>query len=141
MSEQNRPTFQELETITQIVLTMDAARALLQESHAVPPQIDYDMDGGAAYVVSADAFDMLRRLAHTRHVMQCRAELVRDLTEAGFECRPIVAGNFAKNEVMAHFDYEVHGTLKNADYIDQHGLFVGNHHYPIPEAVEALSRL
>ncbi|WP_136635761.1 DegT/DnrJ/EryC1/StrS family aminotransferase [Pseudooceanicola onchidii] len=70
-----------------------------------------------------------------------RADLVRDLTAAGFECRPIVAGNFAKNEVMAHFDYEVHGTLKNADYIDQHGLFVGNHHYPIPEAVEALSRL
>lgn len=70
-----------------------------------------------------------------------RAELVRDLTEAGFECRPIVAGNFAKNEVMRFFDHEIHGTLKNADYIDAHGLFVGNHHYPLNDAIEALSRI
>jgi len=70
-----------------------------------------------------------------------RAELIRDLTEAGFECRPIVAGNFAKNEVMKYFDYEIHGRLENADYIDACGLFVGNHHYPIPEAVEALTRI
>lgn len=70
-----------------------------------------------------------------------RAELVRDLTEAGFECRPIVAGNFAKNEVMRFFDHEIHGTLKNADYIDANGLFVGNHHYPLNDAIEALSRI
>jgi CDP-6-deoxy-D-xylo-4-hexulose-3-dehydrase len=70
-----------------------------------------------------------------------RAELVRDLTEAGFECRPIVAGNFAKNEVMRFFDHEIHGALKNADYIDANGLFVGNHHYPLNDAIEALSRI
>lgn len=70
-----------------------------------------------------------------------RASLVRKLTDAGFECRPIVAGNFAKNEVMKYFDYEIHGTLRNADYIDTHGLFVGNHHYPIPEAIAALAGL
>ena len=67
-----------------------------------------------------------------------RADFVRELTDLGFECRPIVGGNFAKNEVMRHFDYSIHGELKNADYIDQNGLFVGNHHYPIDEAVEAL---
>lgn len=70
-----------------------------------------------------------------------RADLVRDLTEAGFECRPIVAGNFAKNEVMVHFDHSIHGDLVNADYIDRNGLFVGNHHYPIDEAVEALTTI
>jgi CDP-6-deoxy-D-xylo-4-hexulose-3-dehydrase len=70
-----------------------------------------------------------------------RADLVKQLAAAGFECRPIVAGNFAKNEVMKYFDYDIHGTLTNADYIDAHGLFVGNHHYPIPEAVEALAAL
>ncbi|WP_375172777.1 DegT/DnrJ/EryC1/StrS family aminotransferase [Pseudooceanicola sp.] len=70
-----------------------------------------------------------------------RADLVRDLTEAGFECRPIVAGNFAKNEVLRYFDYEIHGTLKNADYIDANGLFVGNHHYPLNDAIEALSKI
>ena len=70
-----------------------------------------------------------------------RADFVKKLTAAGFECRPIVAGNFAKNEVMKYFDYDIHGTLKNADYIDQFGLFVGNHHYPTPEAVDALAAL
>ena len=67
-----------------------------------------------------------------------RKDLVVKLNALGFECRPIVAGNFAKNEVLKYFDSEVHGTLKNAEHIDQNGLFVGNHHYPIPEAVEVL---
>jgi CDP-6-deoxy-D-xylo-4-hexulose-3-dehydrase len=70
-----------------------------------------------------------------------RGKLVARLNELGFECRPIVAGNFAKNEVVRYFDSEVHGTLANADHIDQNGVFVGNHHYPIDEAVEALSLL
>ncbi|MEQ3669423.1 MAG: pyridoxamine 5-phosphate oxidase, partial [Pseudophaeobacter sp.] len=70
-----------------------------------------------------------------------RADLVKQLLAKGFECRPIVAGNFAKNQVMQYFDYEIHGSLTNADYIDANGLFVGNHHYPIPEAVAALAEI
>ena len=70
-----------------------------------------------------------------------RKALVVKLNELGFECRPIVAGNFAKNEVVKYFDSEVHGTLKNAEHIDQNGLFVGNHHYPMPEAFVALAKL
>jgi CDP-6-deoxy-D-xylo-4-hexulose-3-dehydrase len=70
-----------------------------------------------------------------------RKSLVVKLNELGFECRPIVAGNFAKNEVVKYFDSEVYGTLKNADHIDQNGLFIGNHHFPFPEAFAALSKL
>lgn len=70
-----------------------------------------------------------------------RKSLVSKLNAAGFECRPIVAGNFAKNEVVKYFDSEIHGTLKNADHVDQNGLFVGNHHYPMPEAFTALAEL
>ena len=70
-----------------------------------------------------------------------RKALVQKLQDIGFECRPIVAGNFAKNEVVKYFDSEVHGNLKNADHIDQNGLFVGNHHFPIPEAIAALANL
>lgn len=70
-----------------------------------------------------------------------RAELVAKLDEVGFECRPIVAGNFAKNPVMQHIPHEIHGPLTNAEYIDAHGFFVGNHHYPIPEAVEFLAAI
>lgn len=69
-----------------------------------------------------------------------REEVVADLTRAGFECRPIVAGNFTKNEVMKYVDHEIHGTLKNADLVDRSGLFIGNHHYPIDEAIETLAR-
>jgi CDP-4-dehydro-6-deoxyglucose reductase, E1 len=70
-----------------------------------------------------------------------RKGLVVKLNELGFECRPIVAGNFAKNEVVKYFDLEVHGILKNAEYVDQNGLFVGNHHYPIPDAFVALEQI
>lgn len=70
-----------------------------------------------------------------------RKGLVFRLNELGFECRPIVAGNFAKNEVVKYFDSEVHGELKNAEYIDKNGLFVGNHHYPICEAIATLGAL
>jgi len=70
-----------------------------------------------------------------------RKALVEKLNELGFQCRPIVAGNFAKNEVVKYFDSEVHGILKNADHIDQNGLFIGNHHYPIPEVFAALAKL
>lgn len=70
-----------------------------------------------------------------------RKALVNDLRALGFECRPVVAGNFAKNPVVQYFDHEIHGELRNASYVDTHGLFVGNHAHPIPEAVDALSRI
>jgi CDP-6-deoxy-D-xylo-4-hexulose-3-dehydrase len=70
-----------------------------------------------------------------------RKALVMKLTDLGFECRPIVTGNFAKNEVVKYFNSEIHGQLSNAEYIDQNGLFIGNHHYPIPDAFSALSTL
>ncbi|SDS34799.1 CDP-6-deoxy-D-xylo-4-hexulose-3-dehydrase [Pseudomonas asplenii] len=69
-----------------------------------------------------------------------RKVLVSKLTAFGFECRPIVAGNFAKNEVVKYFDSEVHGVLKNSEHIDQFGLFIGNHHYATPEAFEILAK-
>lgn len=67
-----------------------------------------------------------------------RSILVQKLNNLGFECRPIVAGNFAKNEVMKYFDSETPFSLNNATHIDTHGLFVGNHHYPISEAIHSL---
>lgn len=70
-----------------------------------------------------------------------RKMLAARLNDLGFECRPIVAGNFAKNEVVKYFDSEVSGTLNNAEHIDKNGVFVGNHHYPIPEAIAELAKL
>ena len=70
-----------------------------------------------------------------------RNELVSKLNHLGFELRPIVTGNFLKNDVIKFFDYEVHGDLKNAEYLDKNGLFIGNHHYPILDAINALKSL
>ena len=70
-----------------------------------------------------------------------RPELIATLNENGFETRPIVSGNFAKNEVMKYYNHEIHGTLRNADIIDQKGMFIGNHHYPIEDAIDLLRTL
>jgi CDP-4-dehydro-6-deoxyglucose reductase, E1 len=70
-----------------------------------------------------------------------RQMLVNKLTEAGVECRPIVTGNFAKNEVLKWFDYEIHGQLKNADRIDQFGLFVGNHQIDMKPQITKLKEV
>ncbi|MDM4762959.1 DegT/DnrJ/EryC1/StrS family aminotransferase [Galbitalea sp. SE-J8] len=67
-----------------------------------------------------------------------RRELVRALTEAGIESRPIVAGNFTKNPVMDRLDAIVPDALPAADRIDRDGLFVGNHHFPVPGAIDRL---
>jgi len=70
-----------------------------------------------------------------------RENLLLKLKILGFETRPIVAGNFTKNEVVNYFDYEIHGKLENAIHIDQNGLFIGNQHYPIPDAIKLLKDL
>ncbi len=67
--------------------------------------------------------------------------LLMKLSDLGFECRPIVAGNFAKNPVVKYFNYEIFGDLQNANHVDKNGLFIGNHHYDISEAIYELRRI
>lgn len=67
-----------------------------------------------------------------------RTALIGKLNSIGFECRPIVAGNFAKNDVVKYFDFSIFGELASAEIIDKNGLFIGNHHYSITDAIEAL---
>ncbi len=56
-----------------------------------------------------------------------RGDLVKVLQKANIECRPIVAGNFTRNEVIKYMDYRIPEELKNADEAHYHGLFIGNH--------------
>jgi len=67
-----------------------------------------------------------------------RNQLVNRLSAANIDVRPIVAGNFAKNEVMKWFDYNIHDSLENADHIDKNGLFVGNHHFSLNDELKFL---
>lgn len=70
-----------------------------------------------------------------------RKELVQKLSKANIECRPIVAGNFAKNEALKWFQHSIHGELKNAEWIDQNGLFVGNHQHDIRKEINHLANI
>lgn len=70
-----------------------------------------------------------------------RSALIERLMAAEIEVRPIVGGNFAKNEVMKWFDYSIYGGLDNATYIDSHGFFVGNHHFDLTEELKLLHSL
>lgn len=67
-----------------------------------------------------------------------REKIIQKLTEANIDTRPIVAGNFARKEVVKYFDHEILGGLKNADYIDGHGFFVGNHQFDIKDKLDYL---
>lgn len=71
-----------------------------------------------------------------------RKEVVKKLVDNGIECRPIVTGNFLKNkEVLEYFDYEVSGTVENAEYLDKNGLFVGNHQIDLTEQLNLLHQV
>ena len=67
-----------------------------------------------------------------------RKDVVKKLEENGIDCRPIVTGDFTKNEVLKYFDYEIFGQVKNANYLDTKGLFVGNHQIDLTKEIEHL---
>jgi CDP-6-deoxy-D-xylo-4-hexulose-3-dehydrase len=67
-----------------------------------------------------------------------RQEAIRIFDKYKIDVRPIVAGNFAKNEVLRWFNYEIHGKLRNADDLDANGFFIGNHHFELDEQFELL---
>ena len=65
-----------------------------------------------------------------------RKKLTTALQAAQVEIRPIVAGNFLRNPVITHLDYEVIGTLPNADTIHDHGFFLGNDSVDITDKID-----
>lgn len=65
-----------------------------------------------------------------------RKILTNALQAAQVEIRPIVAGNFLRNPVIRYLDYEVVGTLPNADTIHDHGFFLGNDSVDIKDKID-----
>lgn len=71
-----------------------------------------------------------------------RSDLIKIFENNGVEYRPIVTGNFAKNtDVLKFFDYEIFGELPNATYLDENGLFIGNHHIDYADEIKGLRGL
>jgi len=67
-----------------------------------------------------------------------RKDVVNILQENKIDCRPIVTGNFVRNDVMRFFDYEIHEELTNADYLHENGLFVGNSQVSLEDEIRYL---
>lgn len=68
-----------------------------------------------------------------------RIQLISLLENKKIEYRPIVSGNFLKNKnALRYFDYEIHDTIENAEYLDKNGLFVGNHQVDIRSEIDHL---
>ena len=60
------------------------------------------------------------------------------MTNKKIEFRPIVSGNFLKNEVLKYFNYEVRGKTDSAEFLDSNGFFVGNQHNQINDKISLL---
>ena len=108
---------------------------LFQSLFANHPYIDIQQETGQS---SWFGFSLVLK----ENAPYTRAELIKLLVKNGIECRPIVTGNFLKNtQVLEYFDYEVAGSVVNAEYIDKHGLFVGNHQNDIDVEIKLLAKV
>jgi CDP-6-deoxy-D-xylo-4-hexulose-3-dehydrase len=67
-----------------------------------------------------------------------RKTVIESLTKSHIDTRPIVTGDFTKNEVLKYFHYSIHGDLRNSKYLDLNGLFVGNSHENLFEQIDHL---
>lgn len=70
-----------------------------------------------------------------------REEIIKKLQRNKIDCRPIVTGNFTRNEVMKFFDYKIHGELKNSDLLHYNGFFVGNTHVCLKKEIIYLKKV
>lgn len=70
-----------------------------------------------------------------------REKIINKLIEKKIDVRPIVSGNFVKNEVIKYYNYEVFSDLINSERLDKFGFFVGNHHYDIKPKIDYLFQI
>jgi CDP-6-deoxy-D-xylo-4-hexulose-3-dehydrase len=70
-----------------------------------------------------------------------REKIIETLTNAKIDSRPIVTGDFTKNEVMRFFDYDKHNSLPNADQLHYNGFFVGNSQEPLISELDYLKEV
>ncbi len=70
-----------------------------------------------------------------------RGKVVAKLRDSGIETRPVVAGNFARKEVVKWFDCEVPAELPNADIVDARGFFVGNNPEDLSPQIDYLKEV
>ena len=70
-----------------------------------------------------------------------RKKIIDLLTLNNIDSRPIVTGDFTKNDVMKFFNYEIHESLENADHLHYQGFFLGNSHVDLTEELNYLKKV
>ena len=58
-----------------------------------------------------------------------RKKLINELKRLGFECRPIVAGNFTESESYKYLNAKIFNKLNIAKYVSKNGVYIGNNHH------------
>ena len=70
-----------------------------------------------------------------------RKDVIEILEKNKVEYRPIVTGNFVRNDVLKYFDYTIHNKLINADHLHDNGFFVGNNHDDLSKNIKFLKKI
>ena len=70
-----------------------------------------------------------------------RKKIIDLLTRNKIDSRPIVTGDFTKNDVMKFFNYEIHKALVNSDYLHYNGFFLGNSHEDLTKELIFLKKV
>lgn len=58
-------------------------------------------------------------------------DVKKSFESRGIDYRPIMSGNFTKSPSIKYYDYEIFEHLHSTDWVESHGIFVGNHHYEL----------
>lgn len=70
------------------------------------------------------------------HAKITRSQITQALVNAGIEVRPIVSGNFLKNDVIQHLNHRIVGDHRCAQRVHDKGFFVGNHQFDICDKLD-----
>jgi len=55
-------------------------------------------------------------------------ELKKKFDETGIDYRPVMSGDFTNSPSIKYYNYSTYGDLPNTAWVEDHGIFVGNHH-------------
>jgi len=66
--------------------------------------------------------------------------IIKKLKKLKIEFRQIAGGSFIRHPVKKYYNYSIHKNLKNANYVHDHGFFVGNHCRPLTKELSLLKK-
>jgi CDP-6-deoxy-D-xylo-4-hexulose-3-dehydrase len=70
-----------------------------------------------------------------------RDALLEKMTANSIETRPIISGNFLRQDVIRYLDHRVHGEHKNANIVHDYGFFIGNHQVDVRVALDNVKNI